>query len=393
MKILHVQETLSPMSGGPSTVLPQLARAQAAAGHDVVIATTNRGPSNEVYHEAGWDTLPSCSVPVFYAPVQFSTLRISRQLGRYLWSAIPDFDIVHVHGLYRFPTTTAAAISRRRKIPYVVRPHGALDPYLYARSTRGRLRLKRIYERLFDLPNLNAAGALHFTAEEERRRASFLELRSPSFVVPNGVEWGRFEVLPERGRLREAWGSGDAPVVLFLGRFHQKKGLDLLVPAFDLIRQSKPNARLVIAGPESDAYGHEVRRWVSERGLDAYVHFAGPLHGEDVVQAYVDSDVFVLPSYTENFGMTVVEAMSCALPVVISDQVNIHAEIANGSAGLVTRCEADEVCEALLTLLGDADLRAAMGAAGREMVKVLYSWPAIVDALTREYQGLIPRRD
>jgi len=252
--------------------------------------------------------------------------------------------------------------------------------------------LKRIYERWFDLPNLHAAGAIHYTADEERERASFLNLQAPSFVVPNGLDWSRYCELPARVALRTQWGLGDAPVVLFLGRLHFKKGLDLLIPAFDLLRQRVLGVQLVIAGPENDDYGREVRNWVRERGLHNCAHFVGPLEGQDVLQAYVDADVFALPSYTESFGMTVAEAMACALPVVISDQVNIHAEVSSAGAGLVTRCDADEVARALEALLSNAERRCTMGEAGRRLVQARYTWPAIVEALTSEYEAVIARR-
>ncbi len=108
-------------------------------------------------------------------------------------------------------------------------------------------------------------------------------------------------------------------------------------------------------------------------------------------QAYLDADVFVLPSYMENFGMTVVEAMACGLPVVVSDQVNIHREIAEAGAGLVTRCDVGEVAQALIGLLNDEGRRCAMGAAGRRMARERYAWPQIVEVLTREYEAVISR--
>ena len=197
--------------------------------------------------------------------------------------------------------------------------------------------------------------------------------------------------MPARGALRKCWGLGDAPLVLFLGRLHFKKGLDLLIPAFDSLCRRAPGVHLVIAGPENDNYGRKVRGWVRARALETIVHFVGPLHGTDVVQAYVDADLFALPSYTENFGMTVVEAMASALPVVISDQVNIHAEVSGAGAGVVTRCDADEVAQALEALLLDAERRRAVGEAGRRLVQARYTWPAVVEALTREYEAVIAR--
>lgn len=374
-------------------MLLPLAEYQQQAKHEITIVTTNADYPSGVHCPPGWSSIAHGVVPVFYAPVQFGPLRVSLALASYLKRAVSEFDIVHIHGLYRFPQTYAAWQARKQGVSYVVRPHGSIDPYLFSKSSAGSVWLKRLYERWFVLPNLNAANAIHYTAEEERERTAFLGLKATSFVVPNGLDWERYRELPERGAMRARWGLGEAPMVLFLGRLHFKKGLDLLIPAFDALRNHVPNAQLVIAGPENDDYGQKVRSWVRERGLESAVHFVGSLQGDDVVQAYVDADVFALPSYTENFGMTVAEAMACALPVVISDQVNIHAEVSTAGAGLVTRCDADDTTQALVTLLQDPERRRTMGKAGRRLVQAHYTWPAIVDALTREYQAVIDRHN
>ena len=373
-------------------MLPQLANAQAVAGHQVVVATTNADYSESPYHKPGWDSIGGGPAKAFYAPVQFNSMKISLDLAAYLRGAIPAFDIVHIHGLYRFPPTLAAYLSRRYDVPYIVRPHGALDPYLHNKSAAGKIRLKRLYGRWFDLPNLNAAAAIHYTAEREQARAAFLKLRSPSFVIPNGLKSDWNESRFKRGRLRDRWGVGDAPVVLFLGRITVGKGLDLLIPAFDAVRQMEPNACLVIAGPDDDGYGEEVSRWVSELGLGGNVRIVGPLNGIDVPQAYRDADVLAQTSHTENFGMTIVEAMACGLPVVISDQVGIHPEVSRSGAGLVTSRNASEISQALLMLLGDKGRRFAMGRAGRKLVQQCYSWPSIVAALDSQYEDIIRRR-
>lgn len=393
MRILHVISTLAPTSGGPTQVLKHLAIAQTRAGHEVTVCTTDRShPAGETLEADYFGSFYPDSVALEVFPVTFAPLLISPMLGRWLRDEITSFDLVHIHGTYRFPPTYAAYLARKQKIPYIIRPHGNLDPYLYQTSSRS-VWLKRLYERWFDLPNLNAASAIHFTASEERRRASFLNLQAPSFIIPNGLDWAPYCVLPPRGRLRVDWGIGHAPVVLFLGRLHFKKGIDLLVPAFDVVRKALPEAKLVIAGPENDGYGVEIRRWVRERKMEDSVYFVGPLQRDEVVQAYVDADVFVLPSYTENFGMTVAEAMACSLPVVISDQVNICNEVARAGAGVVTRCDADEVAQALIDLLKEPQQRQSMGQAGRRLVKSAYCWAPIVEALTKEYEAIIHNGD
>jgi len=391
MKILHVLESFAPRYGGPVSVAMALTCAQAELGHEVTVCTTNLNYPQGILRPPSRAAICDNRVQVLYFPAQFRPLTFSAQLRSFIKNNITTFDILHIHGLYRFPPTYTAYQARKQKIPYIVMPHGALDPYLYTKSSRS-VWLKRFYERWFDLPNLHGAGAIHYTAEDERQRAAFLGLRAPSFVIPNGIDWNRYAQLPARGAFRTALGLGDAPLVLFLGRLHPKKGLDLLIPAFETIWRRVAGTQLAIVGPENDDYGQQVRAWVAEHGLTEAVHFVGHLDGADVIQAYVDADVFVLPSYTENFGMTVVEAMACALPVVISDQVNIYAEVVQSGAGLVTRCDADEVAEAVIALLVDSDRRGVMGWAGREAAQTRYTWPNIVDALSREYASVIRKR-
>lgn len=392
IRVLHVISTLAPAAGGPTEVLKGLAPAQAEAGLQITICTTDAdNPAARRLPADYFRSLYADPVALHVFPATHSSLLFSPPMARWLRRNIRMYDIVHVHGLYRFPPTYAAYQARRHAVPYIVRPHGALDPFLYGKSSRS-VWLKRLYERLFDLPNLRGAGAIHYTTAEERERATFLGLEASSFVVPNGLDWKRYAALPRRGAMRTRWGLGEAPMLLFLGRLHFKKGLDLLIPAFATLRRSVPEARLVIAGPDSSDYGKTVRTWVRERGLDEAVHFVGELRGSDVVQAYIDADLFVLPSYTENFGVAVAEAMACALPVVISDQVNIHAEVGAAGAGIVTPCDAKALGDALSTALGDCNYRQRMGRAGRRLVEERYTWPLVADALAKEYEGVIARR-
>ena len=391
MRVLHVITAIPPVSGGPTSVLRALTAAQVVARLQVVVCTSDRdNPSSRALDAGILRQSLVAEVDLQAFACEWSGPVLSLSMRRWLHAHIADFDLVHVHGLYRFPPTYAAWLARRRGVPFVIRPHGNLDPFLYRQSSRSVL-LKRLWERWFDLPNLNGASAIHYTSEDERERASFLKLRVPSFVVPNGLDWARFASLPPRGAFRAQLGIGEAPLVLFLSRLNFKKGLDLLVPAFARVHARYPDAVLAIVGPDNEGYGAKVRGWVAEHGLQACVRFLDHLQDEAVLQAYVDADVFALPSYTENFGMVVAESLACATPVVISDQVNIHREVSGAGAGLVTRCDAGEVAAALCTLLADAPRRAAMGAAGRALVQRIWTWDVVARQLTAEYELVIER--
>lgn len=389
LKILHVVSLIAPRFAGAGIASQFMARYQAKAGHKVAICTTNadfpkgtlKVPSNEPLLRDG--TL------IFHFPVQLRPLMVSIPLWRWLKSNIISFDIIHIHGLYRFPVTSAAFWARKMGVPYVIMPHGSLDPFLYNQS-RYNLPLKRIYERLFDIPNLKQAAAVHYTAEEEARQASFLKLRTKPVVVPNGIDWQSYRRLPPKGNFRRRIGLNDqAPLVLFLGRINFKKGLDLLVPAFGLVVQKYPEAILAFVGPDNEGYGLKVRRWCKEQGIQDKVYHVDHLGFENVKEAYVDANVFVLPSYTENFGLTVIEAIACGTPVVISDQVNICQEIQKLGAGIVVGLDPREMADAICLVLDNKRAAKVMGERGRAAAETCYTWARVVEQLTQVYRELI----
>lgn len=392
MKILHVITTMSPRIGGPSAVLKSLAHEQAHAGHEVTVCSTSQDyPTGQMDVRTGSPVLND-NFSIWYHKSQFTPLSFSISLGSWLKRSITTFDIVHIHGIYRFPTTYGAWCARRAGVPYIIMPHGSLDPFLFRQSRFGKmaLPLKRMYECLFDMPNLNHASAIHYTAQEEAERAAFLELRARAVVIPNGVDWEFYANLPGWGSFRRRIGLEERrPLVLFLGRINFKKGLDLLVPSFVHVLEMVPEAWLAFVGPDNEGYGTKVRQWCREQGIADNVSFVDHLGPEEVKQAYVDADLFVLPSYTENFGMTVVEAMACGCPVVISDKVNIWREIQKEGAGLVFGLHPQEIANAICQVLLDKDIAREMGRRGRVAAQRHYSWPRIVDQMVQVYRKVI----
>ncbi|HSR25398.1 MAG TPA: glycosyltransferase, partial [Candidatus Eisenbacteria bacterium] len=317
-----------------------------------------------------------------------SRLARSPDMGRALHDRVGEFDVVHVHSLYLYTTLAACREARRTGVPYVVRPHGTLDPYL---RRRHRVR-KAVGDRLVQRRLLDGAAAIHFTSEDERALAAPLGLRAPGVVVPLGVDAGEFERLPARGSFRARHpGLSDRRLVVFLGRVTPKKGLDLLVRAFSEVAREVPDAHLVIAGPDDHGYAGTVERLVREMRLRDRATLAGMLVGREKLALLADTDVWVLPSYTENFAIAAVEAMACGLPVVISDRVNIHREVAAAGAGLVTGCDAGQVAAAIRRVLDDGALRCRLAAAGPALVRGTFTWTAAAGRLTALYADLAGR--
>lgn len=388
MKILHVIQTLSSRYGGPVTLLKALARQQVLSGDEVTICTTNadyptgllKVPTDKPVYDNG--------VFIWYHPVQSQPLLISYPFSRWIRSSIEKFDVVHIQGLYRFPVTYAAWVARKSGVPYVITPQGSLDPFLYKQS-RYSVLLKRLYERLFDFPNINGASVINYTAQHELERAKYLKFTAPTAIVPNGIDWHLYDKLPAMGSFRKSIGLDmDTPLALFLGRINFKKGIDLLAPGFSIVNKFLPNARLAVVGPDNEGRVPNLRQEFQKKGIESNVHIVDHLNAEQVRQAYVDADVFLLPSYTENFGMTVVEAMACGCPVVISDQVNIWPDIECSGAGIVVPLSPLKIAQALLTILNDRNLARRMGMAGRKLGQNRFAYDKIVEKIAQMYKTI-----
>jgi glycosyltransferase involved in cell wall biosynthesis len=386
MNILHVIANLAPRYGGPSKACIEMARAVAARGHKVSIYTTNQD---------GDDVLPvSLESPVIDGGVEFKYFPIqppkfwgtSLPLARAIKRDLALYDIVHIHSLYLFHDLITGRVCRKYRVPYIIRPHGTLDPYLYQRH---RLR-KRIMELLFENRNIKGAAALHYTTEEEMLLAKPYVFNSPGIVVPNGLNWAEYEKLPPPGAFRRLFPQvGDSRLVLFLGRLNFKKGFDLLVPAFAKTLKAFPDIHLIIAGPDNDGYGAKVRGWLREYELLDKTTFTGMLEGRDKLAAFRDAEMFVLPSYTENFGISVLEALACGVPVVVSDKVNIWREIKGAGAGLVVPTEPESLAQAMSVLLNDQDSARQMGQSGQRLVRENYQWSTIGQKLEQAYLALL----
>lgn len=380
MRILHVIASLDAATGGPPVVAAALASAQAALGHDVHLASyplppgaTPAGPSDFRAH-----ALPPTDVVERIWP-----RRATRWFADFLrsaTSAAKGADILHLHGVWEPVIPAAARTARAAGVPYVVAPHGMLDPW----SMRQKALKKHVALALGYHGLLDRAAFLHALNADEADLIAPLGLRCPFEVIPNGVPPETFADLPAPGAFRRDRPElGSDPYVLFLGRLHHKKGLDHLADAFARLAPRFPAARLVIAGPDGGER-EPFERQIRAAGLADRVHVVGPLYGPDKLAALVDATAFCLPSRQEGFSVAVTEAMACGLPVVISDACHFP-EVADAGAGIITPADGVATAEALARLLSDPDLRQRMGRAGREMVLSRYTWPRIAQAAVAAY--------
>ena len=391
LRVLHVIAGLAPRAGGPSQVCVELCQELARRGARVTIFATNLDGAGALDVPLG-EPVWADGVEIRYFPVQAPrSYALSWPLARALPRAVAAHDVVHIHSLYLFTSTVAALSCRRAGIPYLVRPHGTLDPYLFRRH-RGR---KWVYERLVEWRNLNRAAALHFTTRQEAELARPLGLRAPAVVVAPGVHAAGYRRVPgARARLEALWPEvRGRRIVLYFGRLNFKKGLDLLARAFGQLARERGDVHLVLAGPDDDGYGRVVRRWLAVEGAGGRSTFAGMLLGADKLAALSGADVFALPSYTENFGVAVVEAMAAGLPVVISDRVNICREVADARAGLVVGCDAEALRRGLAAVLDDPAGAAAMADRARRLVAEQFTWSAAGARMVDVYRRIVAGGD
>jgi glycosyltransferase involved in cell wall biosynthesis len=397
MKILHVIPTFDPIDGGPYQALCGICQALSERGHEVTIYTTDltsvrsKNPLNFKPNRLKTTT----SVPfdqngykVWYFRADYPyAWCFSVALTRQLVATIHTYDIVIIHSLYLYTTQVAAWCCRQAKVPYVIRPHGTLDTFMRQR----RRYLKFGYDLFLQKRDLQRAVALHYTSQAEYQHTISLGLKPKPLIIPLGFNLTQFTQLPEPGKFKAKFLSGwEGQLVLYLGRLNFKKGLDLLVEGFAQVAQQRDDIKLVLVGQyDPPSFAKELEQQIKTYHLETKVVFTGPLFGDDKLAAFADATVWVLPSYTENFGVTVVEAMAAGIPIIISNQVALYHEVQAAKAGLIIACEATQVSTALMRLLSDPLQCAMMGKNGKALVSDWFSLEQLGPRLEKAYQQLI----
>lgn len=386
MRITHVIPYMHPHAGGPPVVVDRMCQGLATRGWDVRVITTD---SMATGGDPGWQAR--------YAEHYSIDVHETNRLRGYAYSstlppalqvAARDSDLFHLHTLWTFPTYVAAKICRQLGTPFVVMPHGMADPNSLSRNW---LR-KKIYGYLWEWRNLRSARGMIYTHAEERRLAEKSVSGLPEgHIVPLGADeppdLGRAELAERFLRARpELRGK---QLVIFLGRLHPKKGLDLLIPAFAQVVQAEPNAHLLLVGPGDEPYVQSLQVMAQSSRVAPHVTFVGPLASEAKWGALAASSVFALSSYQENFALTVVEALRSGVPVVLSQRVNIWEDVTQCGAGIACDLTVASVANAIITYLRDPNKRAASAESGRQLVAERFNWNRSVDAIENVYRQIL----
>jgi glycosyltransferase involved in cell wall biosynthesis len=364
----------------------------------------------------------------------FQPYKISFSLRRWLNRHIGEFDLVHIHALFSFSSWAAASAAQKQRVPYVIRPLGVLNRW--GLTNRRRL-LKQVWLRFVEGPILERAAAIHYTSDSERDEAALIggeiaQLRS--FVIPipvggslgasdaalrqsisrehsartsgsrnftaEGGEVQRTSAFAESGAIRPAFSGEDEflqtypkarekKIVLFLARLDEKKGLDLLLQAFADVRQEHGDSVLVIAGDGQQQFVERLHRQAEDLGIANDIIWTGFLSGPQKTAAFSAAQVYVLPSYSENFGIAAAEALTFGVPTVLSDQVAIAGDAAAAGASVMVRPDAMEIARAIKQLLKDPPARETLSRNGKQFAQRSFSTERVSEQLVSEYRKIL----
>ena len=383
MRILHVIPSLAWERGGPSAVVRALTRYQSEDGHRVSVLTTDQG----VRHgQKPIDLGPAVSVHrlnvvgpdrIAYAPGFARTLRTELQ----------EADVVHVHSIFTNPVHVALREARQLGIPSILRPCGQLHRYSLQRSSWK----KWIYLKLWGRMVKNACRAWHYTSENEAAH-SWPWKPSASFVLANGIEPDEYEVDRSEAKalVAKKWPElGESPYVVFLGRVHPKKRLDLLIDAF--LAGAPRKTKLVVAGPdEGGLWGKlSASRLHSSPAKERVVRI-GTVTGQDKACLLAGASLFALPSEHENFGIAALEALAVGTPFLLSPYVDLLSDAASADGiGYTAPLQLELWRDKLSVLLEDTAALEAQAERAREWARDNYSWSHLARELTRRYEWVI----
>lgn len=379
MKILYVIPYFSPKYGGTVQSIALLSQEMARRGHEVTIAT-----SDLEYDPAFARDVKQKSVTVIPFPVvaHLGLFIYTPSMRGWLMKKIGEYDIVHLHEFRSYQNALASRAAVANGIPVVLQAHGSVIPRF------DKKRLQQLFDIVWGNRILNRVSAVIALCETEANQ--YREMGIPGVkieVIPNGLDLSQFSDLPKKDTFRSKYKiPAEEKIVLFLGRLHKIKGIDVLIDAYAELVREHSAVTFVIAGPD-DNYASELHQQIQRRNFgEKEPLFTGPLYGQDKLAAYVDADVYVLPSRYETFPFTVLEAWACGTPVIVSSGCLISDII--GRAGYISECNPTDLKKAIVKIINDDDERDRIGEIGRAIVHSELRYSSVIESVESLYNHL-----
>ena len=383
LQVLHVIATLAPSVGGPSFALPLMADGLQKHGVTVDVACTDDdGRHRRLPGVIAGQPVARGLHRVRYFPKQTEAYRISLPLWKWLFGHVRRYDLVHIHGLFGFASSAAGLAAWIKGVPYVIRPLGSLNRW---GMKHRRPLLKKMSFLFLEKPLLDHAVFIHYTSNAEASEAARLDIGSTPVVLPLGVTADHSEPNPDPSLFwRRFPDTRDHKTILFLSRIDRKKGLDLLIEAMPLVLAAFPNALLIVAGSGDEHFIKACKGRARELGIDTSLVWCGFIDGDLKLSAFAAATLFVLPSYSENFGLAMLEAMISGLPCVASKHVALAQNAAPKNAAVFCDVAPSSIARVITDLLSDEVRRQELGRNARRLAIDEFS----SDTMTRTLKTL-----
>lgn len=387
MNVLQVIPSLSSVHGGPTKAMYMIEKSLQRKNIIIETVTTNDDgfkqcndkPLNILLQENGVNRRHFRKNIEFY--------KISIHFLYWIFTNIKQYKIVHIHALFSFTSVAAAWAARLAGIPYIIRPLGTLANY---GITQRRPWLKRLSLAMIEAPLLRHAAAVHFTSEIEKQEAESLGIPMNGVVIPLGIE--EFSQKANKKLIVEQYPqTQNKTIILFLSRFDPKKNIEGLLRAISICKNTSQDICLIIAGDGNPDYVQNLKSLSSSLNLDQYIIWTGQLEGELKTSAFACTDIFTLPSFSENFGIAVAEALMAGLPCVVGKGVAISTEIEAFNAGIVTNPTPESIAEGLSKLINNKAQRQKLAINARNLAHQEFSIDTMGNRLVELYQNILSK--
>ena len=388
MKILMITPYLGSTYGGPAKMVTELAQALGNYPCQIDLVSTNAN---------NWETLPvplniwiDCgNYRLQYFPCWHrQDFIFSFSLIQWLFKNIHNYHLIHTNTIFSPLISAIHKICQFKKKPYIITPHGMLESWALSYKAQKKF----IYYYLIEKSILQKASAIHALVRAEANNIKSLGINSSSAIIPNGIHRHTFNRLPERQLFEQEYPYlKNKTIILFLGRIDPKKGLDLLAPAFAQAHARFPHTHLVVAGPDSIAFLPRAKSFFADAGCLEAVTFTGMLQGDLKLSALAAASLYIAPSYSEGFSMSVLEGMASELPCIITSGCNFP-EAAQAQAAKVVNINPNAIADALIDCLQNAPESQEMGKRARQLIFEQYTWDKVATQLMAVYTAIIEQQ-
>ncbi|MEZ4901127.1 MAG: glycosyltransferase [Spirosomataceae bacterium] len=366
--------------GGPARIIYDHTTVVLKQGHQVDILSPV-APNDVIYPVPAGAKVIVCKRTT---PISRFFPEFSIDAWQYLRAHIHEYDVVHCHGIWHFGSV--APFLFKNNTPKAITIHGLLDKWAIAHG----LWKKKIFSTLFQKRFLKQAKLIQINNHDELNDLrKYLGFQHPNVaIIPNGMQLEELSQLPLKGTFREKYNlPKDKKIVLFMGRLNIKKGLDLLLPAFQKYADQYDDTLLILAGPD-DGYQSETERFITENNLQNQTKMVGMLTGEDKKAALADATIFALPSYSEGFSIAALEAMTAGVPALVSDRIGFDGTVAAYQAAHEVPLEVEGVYQGLLKMLQEPDYCETIRQNAKKMVWELYDIEKVATRLVNEFEKI-----